>query len=219
MFVAGYNELCRMDLNGCKVLEVCSGSGDLALRLGRVFPNAEIFAMDRYPAAGDAIRQTRAAGTQLNVHYLCGDALSLSDINDGSLDLVYGQATLHHLAHDTQRLGAEMARVLKPGGRLVFIYEPFGHNAIFAMVRAYRIARVRMVDESNVVLPQLEEIAQAFRACDVHPFNFIGYPIKSFGRFAGARISSGIYKLDRALMRMSERFASWAANFNAIFTK
>lgn len=219
MFVSGYNELCRNDLSGGRALEICCAVGELALGLGRAFPQAEVLAMDRYPEGGSAIREAQKSGRDANVRYVCGDAMNLVGFADESLDLVFGQAALHHLGHDTDRLRKECSRVLKPGGRLVFIFEPLGMNAIFAMIRAFNIARAGWGDESNVAMCQLQEIAQSFSSCEVHPFNFIGYPFKALGRFAGTGFSRRIYSLDQALMRRSERFARWAANFNVVYTK
>jgi SAM-dependent methyltransferase len=219
LFIAGYNELCRVDLDGRKVLELCCGFGELARGLGRAFPKAEVTGLDRYPDAGGAIRQATGPGGPGNVRYVCGDALHLKDFADAALDLVYGQATLHHLAHETEAAGQEFARVLKPGGRLVFIYEPFGHNPIWAMIRAYRIAKARVVDESNVVMEQLEQVARSFGVCEIQPFNFLGYPFKYLGRLAGQSVIDFIYRLDEGLMRRSPGCALRAANFNVVFTK
>ena len=219
LFVAGYNELCRVDLNGRKVLELCCGFGGLALRLGRAFPKAEVTGLDRYPDAGGAIREPTGAGGPGNVRFVCGDAFHLSEFADDTLDLVYGQATLHHLAHETEAAGRECARVLKPGGRLVFIYEPFGHNPIWAMIRAYRIAKARLVDESNVVMEQLEQVARPFCLCEIQPFNFLGYPFKYLGRLAGQSVIDSVYRLDEGLMQRSPGCALRAANFNVVFTK
>jgi len=219
LFVAGYNELCRVDLNGKKVLELCCGAGELARGLGRAFPKAEVTGLDRYPDAGGAIRETTGGGGPGNVRYVCGDALHLKEFADATLDLVYGQATLHHLAHETEAAGQEFARVLKPGGRLVFIYEPFGHNPIWAMIRAYRIAKARVVDESNVVVEQLEQVARSFGVCEIQPFNFLGYPFKYLGRLAGQSAIDFIYRVDEGLMQLSSSCALRAANFNVVFTK
>jgi SAM-dependent methyltransferase len=219
LFLAAYEELCRENLSGKKVLEVCCGHGDLAFELARAFPAAQVTAMDRYPTAGGALRDADGGHKLKNASYACGDALRLENIPDASLDLVYGQATLHHLAHDTEAVGKEMSRVLKPGGRLVFIFEPLGHNPVFAMIRAYRIARAKMPDESNIVLPQLEEIAQRFSNCEVQVFNLLGYPVKFLGKLAGESISTGVSRVDGALMRKFPRLATMAANFNAVFTR
>jgi SAM-dependent methyltransferase len=219
MFTAGYNELCRLDLNGGKILEICCGVGELALALARVFPQAEVIACDRYPDAGQAIREAARHGGPGNVRFRCGDALHLAEVADGSLDLVYGQATLHHLAHDTVAVSEEFSRVLKPGARLVFIYEPLGHNPFWAMIRAYRIARAKMVDESNITMAQLEEVAKAFSICEVQAFNLAAYPLKYLGRVAGWSVINAVHRWDRTLMRRWPRVTPWAANFNVVFTK
>src|SRR5947209_9542138 len=46
---------------------------------------------------------------------------------DGSFDLVFGHAVLHHLP-DLERSFAEMRRVLRPGGALAFCGEPSYHG-------------------------------------------------------------------------------------------
>ena len=219
LFRTGYAELCRIDLTGKRALEVCCGFGALTCQLARVFPGAEVIGMDRYSEAGGAIVAAREKEGLKNVRYAQGDALHLTEFADASLDLIFGQATLHHLAHDIQAVGREFSRVLKPGGRLIFIFEPFGHNPFWAMIRAYRIARAALGDESNVVLPQLNEIARSFSQCEIQPFNLSGYVLKSLGSFAGESFPGFIDRVDVAMMRRSPRLAAMAANFNVVFTK
>jgi hypothetical protein len=101
----------------------------------------------------------------------------------------------------------------------VFIYEPFGHNPVWAMIRAYRIAKARTVDESNVLMGQLEEVARAFASGEVQPFNFLGYPFKYLGRHAGQSVIEFIHRLDTGLMRRFPGCALRAANFNVVFTR
>lgn len=219
LFLNAYSELCRIDLTGKKVLEICCGYGELSRQLARAFPGAEVIAMDRYPEGGGAIEEAREKEGLKNARYLCGDALHLSDFPDASLDLILGQATLHHLAHDGDSLRRECSRALKPGGRLMFIFEPLGHNPFWAMIRAYRIARAAMQDESNIVLSQLNAIAEPFSKCEIQPFNLLGYPFKSLGRFAGASLMNAIDRLDVAIMKRHPGLARMAANFNVVFTK
>jgi SAM-dependent methyltransferase len=219
LFISAYNELCREDLTGGAIVEICCGLGELAREVARAFPKAQVVAMDRYPEAGRALREAAAREGLANARFECGDALRLTQFGDASVDLLYGQATLHHLAHDTGALSREYARVLKPGGRLLFIFEPLGHNPVWSMVRAYRVSRGGLPDESNVFLPQLEEIAGHFRACEVQLFNLFGYVFKGLGRLAGPSLVNLIYRLDGALMKGRPRLARLAANFNVVFTK
>ena len=219
LFVAAYNELCRVDLNGCKILEICCGTGDLAAGMARAFPKSQAIGMDRYPDAGRAIKDAAAKDGLRNARYLCGNALQLTNFADASLDLVYGQATLHHLAHDVGAVCNELSRVLKPGGRLIFIYEPLGHNPVWAMIRAWRTARAQMPDESNLFIPQLEYLAQSFSCCRIQLFNLLGYPLKCLGGVAGVPLVNLAYRIDALLMKRSPRLAKMAANFNIILTK
>jgi len=219
LFIAAYNELCRFDLTGKRVLEICCGGGDLAMQMARAFPGAQIIAMDRYPEAAPALRDAIQNNSLPNASYMCGDAFHLTQVPDSSIDLLYGQATLHHLAHETTALAQESARVLKPGGRLIFIYEPFGHNPFVSMIRAYRISRAQMVDESNVFLSQLSDVAKPFAKAEIQIFNFLGYPLKGLGRIGGQSMAHLIYRLDAAVMSRWRGLALMGANFNAIFTK
>ena len=67
-----------------------------------------------------AIRQlARDSGLTIAVVENEAEALKLAD---GEFDLVYGRAVLHH-ARDLERVGREVHRVLKPGGRFLAVRE------------------------------------------------------------------------------------------------
>ncbi len=104
---------------GERVLDVGAGStGLLALAAA---PDAEhVTAVDFSPAVCRMLEQ-RAKDLQLeNVSVLVGDARKLP-LPDNSVDVALSNYCLHHV-NDTEKLVAlgELARVLKPGGRLVF---------------------------------------------------------------------------------------------------
>src|SRR3972149_5291189 len=121
LFLQGYNSLLEGDLTNKEILEVCCGVGDLAGWVGRVSP-AEVVGIDN---SADSIRTaTQKYGHLPNVAFKCADALQLSDFSDGAFDIVVGQAAMHHLAHDLSAASKEYSRVLKPGGKLIFIFEP-----------------------------------------------------------------------------------------------
>lgn len=217
MFLAGYGELCRIDLSGCRALEICGGFGKLAAGLAGCFPAAQVVGLDLYvpegPEIGERLRQLPG------LSYVAGDAFDLSAYPDESFDLVWGQAALHHLAHDPEGLCKQVLRVLKPGGRLVFIFEPLGHNLLVAAIRAVNMARFELGDESNLYFSQFERMKEVgFSKCEVQVFNLMAYPLKAFSdRFAF--LSKAIQRLDSWLFRTFPKLLRYGANCNLVFTK
>ncbi len=217
MFLAGYSELCRIDLAGKRALEICGGSGKLAELLAEKFPLAEIVSIDRNAAAlpESEDRTKRLPG----LTYAAGNVFDLSEHAGESFDLVWGQAALHHLAHDLETLSRGILRTLKPGGRLVFIYEPLGHNLLVAAIRGANVARHELLDESNLFFSQFESICAAgFSKCEVQVFNLLGYPAKAFSN-KFTIISDAIQSLDSRLFRKFPKLLRYGANCNVIFTK
>lgn len=216
VFRAGYKELCRIDLAGKVALEICGGHGELAFRLAQAFPEAKVTGLDLYvpeqPAKEGWLTQCP------NLSYVAGSALDLSRFAPSSLDLIWGQAALHHLAHATEDLGREALKVLKPGGRLVFIFEPLGHNLLVAAIRAMRTSLAEMGDESNLFLSQIEKLAAPFSRREVQVFNLLGYPMKAFSnRLPG--LNRLVENADAFLFRHFPGLCRHAANCNIILTK
>jgi SAM-dependent methyltransferase len=217
LFLAGYSELCRIDLTGGRALEICGGFGKLAIALSKVFPQAEVIGLDFYAATGPEVDEQLKQLPGLS--FVAGDAFDLSAYQDASFDLVWGQAALHHLAHDPEGLAREVVRVLKPGGRFVFIFEPMGHNLLVAAIRAVRMAREELGDESNLYLSQFARMEKCgFSGCQVQMFNLLGYPMKALSDRFGF-LSALIQKADSLLFRLFPKLLRYGANANVVFTK
>jgi ubiquinone/menaquinone biosynthesis C-methylase UbiE len=216
LFMAGYSELCRVDLNGGRALEICGGFGMLAAGLAEVFPAAKVVGLDLYAADGPEIQERLKRLPGLS--YVAGDAFDLSAYEDNSFDLIFGQAALHHLAHDVDGLAKGVARVLKPGGRLVFIFEPLGHNLLVAAIRAVHMAKYELGDESNLYFSQFNRMVHYFTRSEVQIFNLVSYPMKFFG----SRLTS-ISRLanlgDAWLFKKFPKLLHYGANCNLVFTK
>lgn len=217
LFLAAYSELVEVDLSGKHALEICGGFGKLAIAVASQFPDAKITGLDFYAANGPEVDQATEKYPALE--FVAGDAFDLSRYKDDSLDLVWGQAALHHLAHNLEGIASQALRVLKPGGRLVFIFEPMGHNLLVAAIRAVRMAREELGDESNLYLSQFERMQQCgFSQCEVQMFNLLGYPLKALGDRLGF-VSTAIQHIDAFLFRKFPKLLRYGANANVIFTK
>jgi ubiquinone/menaquinone biosynthesis C-methylase UbiE len=218
MFRAGYTALLGNGVTPTRILEVCCGRGDLSGWLAEQSPDARVVAMDR---SEEYASEARARHGHLpNLEILVGDVLNLSSYEAGSFDLVVGQATLHHLAHDLGRASREFSRILKPGGRCVFIYEPFGHNPLFAAIRAVHISMAGWPDECNLFERQLQDFATNFSRLELQPFNLFGYWAKALPNIGLARSLGGwLAHLDASVFRRLPRSRKYAANFNVIFVK
>jgi demethylmenaquinone methyltransferase/2-methoxy-6-polyprenyl-1,4-benzoquinol methylase len=98
------------------VLDVGAGTGDLTLELVRQGARA-VVALDLTPGMLAAGRAKALANGATRIRWLAGDALRLP-FRDTTFDTVTNAFVLRNLA-DLQAGLDEMARVLRPGGRLV----------------------------------------------------------------------------------------------------
>ena len=105
---------------GASILDVCCGTGDLAFELaGRLSPDGHVVGSDFSEPMLDLAREkARRRGVE-GVRFEWGDALSLP-YDDGRFDAVTVGFGLRNFADWDTGL-REMARVLKPAGKLVIL--------------------------------------------------------------------------------------------------
>jgi ubiquinone/menaquinone biosynthesis C-methylase UbiE len=110
---------------GQRLLDVGCGNGAALIHLARTL-GLDVTGVDIDP---DQIQTaTQAANGLPSARFLVSDATKLPLLDD-EFDIVYTNKTTHHVA-DWQNAIAEMARVLKPGGNLVYsdFTAPFGRR-------------------------------------------------------------------------------------------
>jgi len=112
-------------------LEIGAGTGYFTLNLLRAGMIAEATCSDISPGMLTALR-ANAERLGLEVHTEQVDAERLP-FADESFDLVLGHAVLHHIP-DLERAFAEFARVLAPGGTVLFAGEPSRYGDRLARV-------------------------------------------------------------------------------------
>jgi demethylmenaquinone methyltransferase/2-methoxy-6-polyprenyl-1,4-benzoquinol methylase len=112
---------------GSVVLDVCTGTGDLAIATARRVPRSSIVGVD---FAGEMLRlglmKVRRIGLADRIHLARGDAARLP-IGNGSVDAATIAFGIRNVA-EPERALAEIARVMRPSGRLAIL--EFGQPAI-----------------------------------------------------------------------------------------
>lgn len=130
--------------DGATVMDVAAGPGFLLLEVARHLRSPKLIAQDASPEML-RIAEEEARGAGVPIATLPCPAERL-DMADASVDVVTCKQLLHE-AGDLERTIAEIARVLKPGGRAFLIdFDADGSRLSACLIRAFlRIARGREI--------------------------------------------------------------------------
>jgi SAM-dependent methyltransferase len=145
IFVAYLERLKSLLAERGTVLELGAGQGWSSCIYKKLFPAARVIATDLSSYAIESIDYWhRIFGVRTDGHYACKSYAT--EEPPESVDLVYCFAAAHHFVEHGKTL-AEIARILKPGGRALFLHEPVCSRLLYPL--AYR--RV------NAVRPEVPE--------------------------------------------------------------
>jgi ubiquinone/menaquinone biosynthesis C-methylase UbiE len=194
------------------VIDLACGPGTLALRFA---PQVRrVYALDLTPAMLSRARQTAAKDLLANLEFTLGDAQALP-FPDRSLDIAVTSYSLHHIP-DPARVVGEMARVVKPGGR-VGIIDIFASEDPKAAALANRIEKTR--DPSHTRTLAKSELAQLLGDAGLRVLGTeVEEPPRSFDHWlqvAGWHRGDRAYAETRLLMEATMR--DDAAGFHAQF--
>ncbi len=145
-------------LSGRRVLDLGCGYGETAAWLA--LQGAIVDAVDISPAMIEVSRRLAARlgmEDRITFHAAPGESLPFEN---SRFDAAFGHDVLHHL--DLEKARGEIRRVLKPGGRAVFV-EPLGHNPILNLFRDLS-PETRTPDERPLRFSDLPRLKKGFRA-------------------------------------------------------
>ena len=142
----------------------------------------------------------RQFGLEDRVITHCGPAESLP-FDDDSIDLIHGEAVLHHL--DLNASGAEMARILKKGGRAAF-KDPLGHNILLELARDYLPYHWKHSVKGTdcpLKFPKIEQFGQHFSHCEARGFGLFAMLAVAFQGRRDSRLQATGHWIDARVLR------------------
>ncbi len=193
-------------LEGLTLLEIGSGRGGGAAFVAKALQPARITALDIAPSA-TALAAERY-GAIPNLHFATGDAEALP-LADGGFDVVLNIESVHCYAQPARFL-AEVARVLKPGGQLLFAGFAARGIAYDRLVQAF--------DGSPLTLERIEDItaniAASLAADEIRKRAFLATHVRG----ALKSFAVGAYAMEGSPMRTALD-AGTTAYIAAVLTK
>jgi len=161
---------------GARVLDLATGTGDLALLIANAVPTARVVGLDPSEKMLEVARtKVEKAGLLARIELVQGDAeaLPFADASFDGVTIAFGIRNVPN----RERALAEMARVTKPGGRVAVLELSEPRRGIFGPLARFHVHTVvpyvgallsgapeyRYLQRSIAAFPPAEEFAAAMR--------------------------------------------------------
>lgn len=194
------------DLRGKVVLDCCCGSGLTAVYFALC--GAKVHAFDSSKVAIEMAHDSaQRSGVEHVTCFSIADAQKLP-YADSSFDAAFCQSALHIII-DYPDCSRELARVMKPGAKLVFCDEPLGHNPAFECIRYLRRRQYRQCGGRTLKLRDIDQFGAPFSDVTVHYVNLLTQAKTLFNKHMdrrgclapwARRVLRGLENVDRKLL-------------------
>lgn len=117
----------RVPADASRVIDVATGTGDLAIAIARKRSGIRVFGVDFVEKMmRPALAKTAAAGLDRRITYAAGDAMALP-FDDNAFDCATVAFGIRNMP-DRARALREMTRVVRPGGTIICLEMTFPRN-------------------------------------------------------------------------------------------
>jgi ubiquinone/menaquinone biosynthesis C-methylase UbiE len=161
---------------------------------------AEVYAVDVAPQTVATVQRfAKTKGVADRVHLHVGPIETLP-FGPAQFDLIYGGAALHHLQLD--RAGAELARVLKHGGKGAF-QDPLGHNQLFEFARdhlSYKGKHPKKGTDHPLRVHEIVAFGRHFSTCTYRGFELASVAAKPLHLKRGSRLRQLLEAIDELIL-------------------
>lgn len=199
-----FDDLIRSVAPDHDVLEYGCGVGNFSFELAA--HGARVTGIDISPNSVEVARKRAAERGLDSMTFSVMDAEAM-DFPDESFDAVVGSAILHHL--DLEKSSREIMRVLRPGGKAVFL-EPLGHNPALNLFRRLTPS-MRTDDEHPLTMKELGYLGRSMGEAHYtyfHMCTFFAIPFLKTPLFW--QVVSAMDGLDRLLFKVIPPLRAWS---------